>query len=169
MSRMVYFDIDGERFVYRVAGVAVIDGRVLVHQFEGEDEFYVLPGGRVEMGEPAEEALAREMREELGCEARVGRLLWVLDNLFTHKGIVYHALELFFAITLPEGCAQASGEPWTGTEDLGPADGETIELYFQWKSVEELGSLDLKPSCLREMLRQLPEHPVYVLHRDAEV
>jgi 8-oxo-dGTP pyrophosphatase MutT (NUDIX family) len=164
---MVTFDVQGDRFVYRVAGVAVIDGRVLVHQFEGDDDFYVLPGGRVDVREPAEEALAREMREELGCEARVERLLWVIDNLFTHNGVDHHALELIFAITLPEGSPQASGEPWTGTEeDLDMAGGGGLELYFQWKPVKELATLDIKPSCLQEMLRELPEHPVYVLHRD---
>lgn len=61
----------------------------------------------------------------------------------------------------------ASGEPWTGAEDLGLADGEMMELYFSWQPLEKLASLDIKPSCLREMLRELPEHPVYVLHRDA--
>ena len=167
MSRMVTFDIQGERFVYRVAGVAIIDGRVLVHQFEGEDDFYVLPGGRVDVREPAEEALAREMQEELGCEVRVGRLLWVLDNLFTHKGIDYHALELIFGITLPEGSPQASGDPWTGSEeDFDMAGGEGLELYFQWKPLEDLATLDIKPSCLRDMLRELPEHPEYVVYRD---
>ena len=89
--------------MYRVAGVATIGGRVLVHQFEGEDDFCVVPGGRVEMREPAEEALAREMREELGCDVRVGRLLWVIDNLFLHRGRDYHELGLYFEITLPEG------------------------------------------------------------------
>jgi 8-oxo-dGTP pyrophosphatase MutT (NUDIX family) len=166
MSRMLMVDSEGERFLYRVAGVAALDGRVLVHQFEGEDDFYVLPGGRVEMREPAEEALAREMREELGCEAGVGRLLWVIDNHFTHQGVDHHELGLYFAISLPAGCPQASGEPWTGAEDVGLADGETVELYFQWKPVAELASLDLKPSCLRELLRELPEHTQYVLHRD---
>lgn len=163
---MVYFDIEGERFVYRVSGVAVIDGRVLVHQFEGEDDFYVLPGGRVDVREPAEEALAREMREELECEVRVERLLWVIDNLFTHKGVNHHELGLIFEITLPDGSPQASGEPWTGAEDPGMGAGERVELYFQWKPVEELATLDIKPSCLREMLHELPEHPVYVLHQD---
>jgi 8-oxo-dGTP pyrophosphatase MutT (NUDIX family) len=161
---MVTFDVGGERFVYRVAGVAVIDGRVLVHQFEGEDDFFVLPGGRVDVREPAEEALAREMREELECEVTVGRLLYVLDNLFTHQGIEHHELGLIFEITLPEGSPQASGEPWTGAEDDY---GDRLELYFQWKSVDELATLDIKPSCLRDMLRELPEHPLYVLHRDA--
>ena len=91
----------------------------------------------------------------------------MIDNLFTHRGVPHHELGLYFAITLPEGCPQASGEPWTGAEDVGLADGETVELYFQWKPVDELASLDLKPSCLRELLRELPEHTQYVVHRDA--
>ena len=57
----------------------------------------------------AVEALAREMREELGCEAVVGRLLWVIDNHFTHRGVPHHELGMYFAITLPEDCPQASG------------------------------------------------------------
>jgi hypothetical protein len=105
-----------------------------------------------------------EMREELGCEVRIGRLLWVID---WHRGYDYHELGLYFAITLPEGCSQVSGDPWTGSEDVGLGGGETIELYFQWKPVAELASLDLKPSCLRELLRELPEHTQYVVYKDS--
>ena len=50
MSRMLMVDSECERFLYRVAGIAAIKGRVLVQQFEGET-FWCLPGGRVEMGE----------------------------------------------------------------------------------------------------------------------
>ena len=83
---MLSFDLDGERFMYRVAGVATTNGRVLVQQFEGEDDFYVVPGGRVEMREPAEEALAREMPEGLGFDVCVGRLLWMIDKLVPAPG-----------------------------------------------------------------------------------
>lgn len=156
---MIFYGDDRRRFLYRVAGVAVIDGRVLVHRFENE-AFYCLPGGRVEMGEPAEEALLREIREELGCETSIKRLLWVIDNHFVHRGRIHHELGLYFLIELPTGCPQASGEPWTGAELDG------TKLYFQWQPVERLGELEMKPECLIERMRALPEFPEYVVQRD---
>lgn len=59
-----------------VVGAAIVrDGRVLCakrdakRQLAGRWEF---PGGKIEAGESCEEALAREIREELGCEVAVG-------------------------------------------------------------------------------------------------
>lgn len=58
-----------------VAAVIERDGRVLIGQrrqggrHPGKWEF---PGGKVEPGEEPRAALARELREELGIEARIG-------------------------------------------------------------------------------------------------
>ena len=156
---MIHFGDERRRFLYRAAGVAVIDGRVLVQQFQDET-WWCLPGGRVEMGEAAEEALAREMLEELGCDTRVRRLLWINDNHFVHKGVIHHELGLYFAIELPAGCMQASGEPWTGAELDG------TKLHFRWQPVHRLAEVNLKPELLIERLQTLPEHAQYVLQRD---
>jgi len=75
---------DGETiFLCRVAGVAVVDDRVLLHRSE-HDDFWALPGGRLEVGETMTEALRREMREEVEVDVEVGRLLWVIENFFDH-------------------------------------------------------------------------------------
>ncbi len=60
-----------------VAAVIVHDGRIFATQrgygeFEGGWEF---PGGKVEPGETPQEALAREIMEELDTEIEVGELL----------------------------------------------------------------------------------------------
>jgi ADP-ribose pyrophosphatase YjhB (NUDIX family) len=160
---MIHFGTETQKFLYRVAGVAVVDGHILIQQFENDDTFWCLPGGRVEHGEPAEEALLREMAEELDCEVRVGRLLWVMDNLFLYRGVHFHELGLYFAITLPDGCLQSSGDPWTGAELDG------TKLFFRWHPIEHLGEVELKPWCLVTLLRDLPEHTRYVLHQDAKL
>ena len=70
------------QFNYRVVGIVIHNGRVLAHR--GEDEgFWTLPGGHAELLEPAALTLKRELREELGIEVEVGRLVWVVEN-FLH-------------------------------------------------------------------------------------
>lgn len=60
-----------------VAAVIVENGRVFATQ-RGYGEFkdmWEFPGGKIEPGESAGEALAREIREELDTEIRVGPFL----------------------------------------------------------------------------------------------
>jgi 8-oxo-dGTP diphosphatase len=58
-----------------VAGVIESDGKILVCQRRRGDTFELMwefPGGKLKEGETAAEALARELREELGVQAEVG-------------------------------------------------------------------------------------------------
>lgn len=55
-----------------------------------------LLGGRVESGELAEDAVRREMQEELGADVTVLRRLGVVENLFRHDGRAFHEVIFVF-------------------------------------------------------------------------
>lgn len=59
------------------------------------------PGGKVEPGEAPVAALEREVREELGCEVRVGRI----------EDVVFHAYPQFDLVMLVYPCTVVGGEP----------------------------------------------------------
>src|SRR3972149_1738715 len=84
---MITFDEGKLRFVYRVAGVAIDKGRVLLETVGGQD-FWFLPGGRGEFLEPSKETLRREIIEEIGARVKVVRLLWVVENFFSGKDLI---------------------------------------------------------------------------------
>jgi len=57
-----------------VKAMIINGGKVLITRSEG-DTLWDLPGGRINEGEALEETIAREVREELGVDIEVSRLL----------------------------------------------------------------------------------------------
>jgi ADP-ribose pyrophosphatase YjhB (NUDIX family) len=156
---MISFSQESNCFNYRIAGVAVDGDRVLLHRAEHEP-FWSLPGGRAEFGETADATLRREMREELGVEVEVVRLLWFVENFFTYSGKRYHEIALYFLMRLPDGCKLLSNPgPFRGEEAGTP-------LIFQWfpRMPEALSDPPLLPSFLQTALQDLPESIGRVIH-----
>ena len=157
--QMIRLQAAAGSFNYRIVGVAVRGDEVLLHRAV-TDDFWALPGGRAELLEPAETTLRREMREELGLEVRVERLLWVVENFFTFQGTDHHELALYFLIGLPPDSLPATArQPFRGDE-------EGLELIFEWHPRATLDRVRLYPTFLREALRSLPNTPVHVVHTD---
>jgi len=96
---MIAVDIGGFRFQLRAAAVIVDDRSVLLHRLEG-DEFWALPGGRVEPDEDARSTLVREMNEELAESVECDDLVYVVENFFTHAGKPNHEVGLYFVTRL---------------------------------------------------------------------
>ena len=63
--------------------------------------FLAVPGGFVDFGESAEEAVVRECREEIGVPVEGAQFLCTAPNTYEYKGIEYKTCDIFFAAQLP--------------------------------------------------------------------
>ena len=159
---MISVVVDGMLFNFRAAAVIVDDGYALLHRASFED-FWSLPGGRVEVGEPSAATVGRELAEELGpaCEARVERLLWIIENFFEYEGERVHELGMYYLVTLGASCPYlAKDRPFDGVEDNLPSHaGERVQLIYQWFPLDALANVAMYPVVLRKRLARLPAAP----------
>jgi ADP-ribose pyrophosphatase YjhB (NUDIX family) len=89
------------------------------------ETFHRLLGGSVELGERAEEAVVREIAEELHATLLEPRLLGVLENVFTYDGELGHEVVFVYAGRLAEGDVVPLEGGWY--DDVG------APMWVEWR------------------------------------
>ena len=120
-------------------GVCVKDGRLLVCHTRGASNTY-LPGGHVEFLEKARDALTREIEEEMGLAARIGRFLGGVEHTFVQKGERHSEMNLVFEMSIDKLLASETPPSREGHID------------FRWAPLSALACSDLEPYTLRGSL-----------------
>ena len=121
------------------AAIIVKDNRIFATQ-RGYGEFkdgWEFPGGKIEPGESAQEALVREIREELDVDIRVGKLLETVEYDYPEFHLTMHC---FICELLSEEIVLKEHEDarWLKEEELDtvdwlPADVGVIGKIFELK------------------------------------
>jgi ADP-ribose pyrophosphatase YjhB (NUDIX family) len=94
------YDVPIEKLVFRPSAYAVIlqnNQILLTPNWNGYD----FPGGGVKLGEPIENGLQREVKEETGLEVYVGPIILCGDSFFKmpYSGKFVHALAHYYLCT----------------------------------------------------------------------
>src|SRR4051794_2883320 len=129
--------LSGRHRLLVVAALLWRDGKVLVSRRRVDQampNLWEFPGGKIEAGEPPQVALAREVREELGCDVDVGQI----------ADVVFHAYPAFDLYMLVYDCRIVTGEP-----------AAVAVAEIAWIDRERLPSLALLPADFR-LARRLP-------------
>ena len=142
----VTFHADGGWFIYRVGAILVRDGRALMAHND-RDHYHYSVGGRVHLGESADDALRREVIEELGAPPASQQLVVINENFFPmdqHEGDV-HEICLYYVITMPPDWELDNGrESWAD----GVAGDVPMAEWYEWVPLDRFGEMRVYPTWL---------------------
>lgn len=120
-------------------GVLVRGGRMLVCRNKRSKNTF-LPGGHVEWGESARNALVREIREETDLKAAAGRFLGAAEHTFMSGGRRTCEINLVFEMSV------------RGVRPPRPINGAEDHLEFLWVPLNRLRRVGLEPRCLQPLV-----------------
>lgn len=132
--------IDGVKFNFRVGLLVKMKKQVLVECNQDYD-FVVLPGGRVKTLESSEDALIREINEEMKIDLTNYNLefIGIDENFFELDNIKYHELYFIYKIEIDEN-----------NEDFkdGMINYDSKVNYYKWVDIIDLKEVNLLPKSL---------------------
>ena len=153
---------DNRRFRLRAAAIIVENGAVLFATNDAEDYYYTIGGG-VELGETAEDAVRREVKEDTGVDYEIERLAFIQENFFKRddgelKNLACHEITFYFLMK-PHGTRQLNSHSKTANN--------TIDEKMVWLPPDKLSEYNAYPFFFREKLKSLLPYPEHIItHQD---
>lgn len=129
---------------------------LLKKQYENGQVVYTLPGGTQEPGEPLEQAVIREVHEEVAARVSVLDLVHIYEHSRpskTEAGLIKHKVEFAFLCTL-----EGRYRPTMGRHP------DPHQVAVEWIDLDVLHGLTLAPAKLSEVLTTFtsPTRKIYL-------
>jgi 8-oxo-dGTP diphosphatase len=120
-------------------GIIIKENKILVAKANIYPNTF-LPGGHIEFGESAKDALIREIEEELGIKCSVIHFLGLVEHRWEKKGILNYEINQVFEVMSNELHPH-----------YNPKSRET-HLEFFWCDVSDLEKENLQPYLFRDLI-----------------
>ena len=153
-------NVDDYLLNVRTSGILIHDNKILLHKNINE-EHYALLGGRVAIGENSEEALRREIMEELGKEIEITGYVTTIENLFEMKNSKYYEILFVHNIEFKDE------ENKKILETMQNKEGKEY-LRYEWVDINKLEKYDLRPKAMKRILKEKQYTP-YIINDDFKV
>ena len=150
----ITIDVEDYKLNVRTAGILIHNNKLLVHRNINE-EHYALIGGRIGIGENSEDALKREILEELGKEIEITGNVATIENFFEMKSHKYHEIMFVHKIEF------INEEDKKIEHTIKNIEGKEY-LKYEWLDLGEIDKYPLKPQVIKEILKKgkFPVHKI---------
>lgn len=139
----------------------IIENNKLLAMHDEVSPYYYLPGGKVELNETAEEAVLREVKEELEINAEIIRPVFLAQNFYTDDldGKRYHEVVLYYLLDVSNTALLSKGEKFVIYEGKHT-------LTFEWLNINGLQDKYIYPLFIKTEVKNLPEQLKFIIERE---
>lgn len=130
--------IGEQSFGVRASALIIKDEKIYLAK-SPKNEYYLL-GGAILVNELTEDAIIREMKEELNIDIEVKQLAFVVENQFSLDLTKHHQIEFLYLVN---PLSDLNKEIYEGGQ----------KRMCEWISFEELSKINLNPSFLKITLK----------------
>ncbi|WP_036687790.1 NUDIX domain-containing protein [Paucisalibacillus globulus] len=128
-------------FHHLARGIIIKNNTILVAHAIGHRNTF-LPGGHIEFGESAKDALIREINEELGMDCKVGTFVGVIEHKWMKQGVVNYEVNQVFEVQCDD------------LLNIEIPISKESHIEFLWQHVEELEEHNLQPYPLTKIIHR---------------
>ena len=137
--------IEDCNFFCRAGGLIEQDGKYLIMRID-DSKYYHIPGGHIELFEDSNQAVAREIKEEVGFEVEPKFLFCINENFYIQNDRKFHGIEFYFVLNPKDKI------PMKDWEIMENDKGSIHELHFQWVTIEQIKNIDLRPYNVKNLI-----------------
>lgn len=160
MARDVKFWKDDGSFKFRVCGVIKEGDKYLVSNCDN-CEFYGFPGGHVSLGEDTDKAVLREVKEETLIDTEISKLLAIVQLFFKREdNMPFHEV-CYYYLLKPKTKIETKNFSFEENDK-----GTMHHHDFAWLTLDEFDNLDLRPSEMKEILKNNLERQHIIKRQD---
>jgi len=132
---------DSEKKIsYRVAALIIQNNKILIAKNQNNPLYYIIGGG-IEVFETSEEAITREIFEEIGIDMKIDKLVFVHERLYqSYYNIKSHEIVFFYLMKWSNNYNIIEGLKTDNSKES-----------LHWISLNELKNLNLVPKFIKNI------------------
>ena len=128
------------RLKLRVSGIIIHDNKILIEVYS--DGVYFLPGGTINMNETSEDAILRELKEEIDKDFIIDSLVSICEEFyFNHLNEKTHCINFYYKMS------------FKNIDDINSIDMDRLENdhgymnqhHYKWVDIIDLDNINLVP------------------------
>ena len=148
--------IDEYRLKLRTTGIIIHNNKILIEKYD--DKVYFLPGGTINLYETSEDAIVRELKEELDKDFVIDELVSIKEEFYISKvnGLKNHHINFYYKMKF-------KNEDDIDSIDLNRLEndhGNEVKHHYKWVFVDDLKNIKLIP----EDIKQEITNDTYAIH-----